>query len=558
MSLRRDGSLDDGLMVTDAFDEAFDVDFDALMEASSLGAPQVKAVLRAGPVPEDVHRRVGRAASASPASAPVAGVPAVRSVASEVEEERRPAGRGGDPERVLIVGREPVRAGWLGGDPADLWDLLTDRAGGQGPDAGYSEVSRLGPAWQRWKRQADELSRAESPAVSAVFWEDGGEVEIRQDLLWHIATAFGPGLEVGAVVGIELALRELLFAGEGGEVARRDTERPGSRAVAPYAWPSRDPRIGDLRGYPWVVQPVSSPDAAESGCSERLASLLGASGSWNVRLAVVPWWKEADVARTSSTGSEGLLRTRTSRKLAAFRRAIGLGTGDERWWRRPGPAQADRKGEVPSADRKADLEPRAEGPSTLRSWWERDGAEEVLRGRILMHLCGPAADASTWPLSARLTYRASDPYAVEMVFKDPGRGAGTSWMLARELLLEGLRGRAGRGDVQVWSEEEGDRPNTVHHDGQRRTYIRLVSPGGTALLFMGADHVAEFLEQSRRVVAPGTEHEHLSGGVAELEALLHGRVSPKAGEGAPRARGDDPRSSRSRGIAAVWSPRMQG
>ncbi|MFE4634872.1 SsgA family sporulation/cell division regulator [Streptomyces sp. NPDC056773] len=551
MSLRRDGSLDDGLAVTDAFDDAFDVDcesdFDALMEASSLGAPPVKAALRAGSVPEDVHRRVARAAAAS-----AAGVPAVRPAASEVEEAWLPAGTGGDLGRLLLIGEGGRGKGemsmyeaLLGFDVALSWFLFSDRDSRQAPDAWDSEVSLPTPAWQRWQqveRLLDEALGAAFPVAAAEFWWDEGAEKIRHGVLGEVATAFVSELEVGALAPYEFALREFLFAGNGGEVARWDAERPGSsRAVAPYAGPLWDRRTRDLRGHPWVILPAGSPDTDEARRPDRLAAVVGALVSWGVRAALGPWWKAAEAARTSTLSSERALRTWAPRKLATRQRegAGGPGTGEE-WGCRRGFALASRKGEASSgADRTAGFGPGGgeEPPSTLRSWWERDGAEEVLRGRILTHLCGPAADASAWPFSARLTYRASDPYAVEMVFKDPGRGAGTSWMLARELLLEGLRGRAGRGDVQVWSEEEGDRPDTVHHDGQRRTYIRLVSPGGTALLFMGADHVAEFLEQSRRVVAPGTEHEHLSGGVAELEELLHGSVTPQAGEGAHRGRG---------------------
>ena len=63
------------------------------------------------------------------------------------------------------------------------------------------------------------------------------------------------------------------------------------------------------------------------------------------------------------------------------------------------------------------------------------------------------------PLTASLSYRCSDPYAIRMAF-DVGTDEPVEWILARDLLAAALHAREGIGDVQVWqasSSSGGDR-----------------------------------------------------------------------------------------------------
>jgi hypothetical protein len=97
------------------------------------------------------------------------------------------------------------------------------------------------------------------------------------------------------------------------------------------------------------------------------------------------------------------------------------------------------------------------------------------------------------PASARLSYDISDPYEVRFVFH-AGLGEPAEWVFARCLLADGLKGRAGAGDVRV-------RPSA----GGRVLVIGLSSPSGTALFEAPAASIARFLDATFRLVPDGAE-----------------------------------------------------
>ncbi|MFF0387983.1 SsgA family sporulation/cell division regulator [Kitasatospora sp. NPDC004615] len=105
---------------------------------------------------------------------------------------------------------------------------------------------------------------------------------------------------------------------------------------------------------------------------------------------------------------------------------------------------------------------------------------------------------------ARLRYYRTDPYAVHLDchadLDEP-----ITWLFGRELLTEGLNGRAGLGDVTV--------RRSPADPG--RLAIALTTPGHTAVLHTPAAPIRAFLRRSHRVVPPGTEHHHL-----DITALL--------------------------------------
>ncbi|MGW6506612.1 SsgA family sporulation/cell division regulator [Streptomyces niveus] len=115
------------------------------------------------------------------------------------------------------------------------------------------------------------------------------------------------------------------------------------------------------------------------------------------------------------------------------------------------------------------------------------------------------------PLPVRLTYRATDPYAVEAVF-NPGDGQAT-WVFARGLLTDGLRGRTGSGDVTVWTSGSGS--------ADARIFIELSPPAGTALVSLPHACVREFLDQATGIVATGAEHAHVTHSLKDLERQLN-------------------------------------
>ncbi|MER7763603.1 SsgA family sporulation/cell division regulator [Streptomyces sp. NPDC097619] len=109
---------------------------------------------------------------------------------------------------------------------------------------------------------------------------------------------------------------------------------------------------------------------------------------------------------------------------------------------------------------------------------------------------------------ARLVYRASDPYAVHVVFHI-GSHSPVSWTFARELLVEGVFRPCGHGDVRVW-------PTKV--DSRSVICMALSSPDGDALLEAPSESVSAWLERTLRLVPPGSEAENL--GLDEALAAL--------------------------------------
>jgi hypothetical protein len=122
------------------------------------------------------------------------------------------------------------------------------------------------------------------------------------------------------------------------------------------------------------------------------------------------------------------------------------------------------------------------------------------------------AGGREFELTATLSYDASEPYEVRIVFH-AGLEEPVAWVLARSLLAGGLTGRAGDGDVETWVA-----------DGGQNLVIRLRSPDRTATFTAPAGNVARFLEVTYCLVAPGAEpaRTDLDAGIA---AILAGGAS---------------------------------
>ncbi|MEU0952502.1 SsgA family sporulation/cell division regulator [Streptomyces niveus] len=148
---------------------------------------------------------------------------------------------------------------------------------------------------------------------------------------------------------------------------------------------------------------------------------------------------------------------------------------------------------------------------------DRMVAQHLITGRLHSDkesLAGNDVDRNgtrVLPLPVRLTYRATDPYAVEAVF-NPGDGQAT-WVFARDLLADGLRGRTGSGDVAVWTSSSDS--------ADARTFIELSPPAGTALISLPHACVREFLDQTTGIVATGAEHAHVRPSLNDFEAQLN-------------------------------------
>lgn len=115
-----------------------------------------------------------------------------------------------------------------------------------------------------------------------------------------------------------------------------------------------------------------------------------------------------------------------------------------------------------------------------------------------LHLLG--SDGPAVSMDAELRYRVEDPLAVEAFFGDHA-DVRVRWVFARDLLVAGLRHRAGLGDVTVWPSTDGL--------GRPVVMLRLSSPDGTALMEADASAVGQFLDDTARLVPLGREAEHL-------------------------------------------------
>ncbi|WP_445527688.1 SsgA family sporulation/cell division regulator [Streptomyces cyslabdanicus] len=115
--------------------------------------------------------------------------------------------------------------------------------------------------------------------------------------------------------------------------------------------------------------------------------------------------------------------------------------------------------------------------------------EQTARARLI------TADGRELPVPATLRYVCADPLAVHVDFPPEASldGEAVSWTFARALLEEGLEGRAGDGDVHLWS------------CGGSRTVVELHSPAGLALLQFDTPALRRFLLRSYAVVAAGQE-----------------------------------------------------
>ncbi|MGG2459911.1 SsgA family sporulation/cell division regulator [Streptomyces sp. RGM 3693] len=127
--------------------------------------------------------------------------------------------------------------------------------------------------------------------------------------------------------------------------------------------------------------------------------------------------------------------------------------------------------------------------------------DQAVQVRLLATSVGHAVPAV-------LRYQRTDPLAVRMTFPPEISldGAAVDWAFARDLLAEGLRGAAGRGDVRV-------RPS-----GPDRTVMEFHADEGIAMVQLRTEDVRRFLARSYEAVPDGREHEHLGvdRGLAEL------------------------------------------
>ncbi|MEU8520884.1 SsgA family sporulation/cell division regulator [Streptomyces sp. NBC_01216] len=133
----------------------------------------------------------------------------------------------------------------------------------------------------------------------------------------------------------------------------------------------------------------------------------------------------------------------------------------------------------------------------------------VIEQAVQARLVASAPRMETVP--AMLRYDRGDPYAVSMIF--PPRATlvdvEVAWAFSRELLVQGVEGPAGEGDVRV-------RPY-----GYDRTVVEFHATEGVAVVHIRTEELRRFLERAQHLVPSGREHHYLDWD-QDLAQLLDG------------------------------------
>ncbi|PKW17991.1 SsgA family sporulation/cell division regulator [Saccharopolyspora spinosa] len=122
---------------------------------------------------------------------------------------------------------------------------------------------------------------------------------------------------------------------------------------------------------------------------------------------------------------------------------------------------------------------------------------KTIRSNVVFDLTAPAGVRS--PVWVELRYESREPYAVNMSFH-AGMTGQIDWVIARDLLADGLIVASGEGDVQIIPQP----------DNHELVIIALSSPSGQAAFEAHAAELADFLDETYDVVAPGDEHKWMS------------------------------------------------
>lgn len=124
-------------------------------------------------------------------------------------------------------------------------------------------------------------------------------------------------------------------------------------------------------------------------------------------------------------------------------------------------------------------------------------SHKSIRSTVVFDLVAPGGVNT--PLEVELRYESRAPYAVTMSFQT-GTSRQVDWVIARDLMGDGLLVASGEGDVRV----------TPRPDNRELVVIALSSPYGRATFEAPAAELAEFLNETYELVVPGDEHQWMS------------------------------------------------
>ncbi|MEU5975665.1 SsgA family sporulation/cell division regulator [Streptomyces sp. NPDC047315] len=119
--------------------------------------------------------------------------------------------------------------------------------------------------------------------------------------------------------------------------------------------------------------------------------------------------------------------------------------------------------------------------------------DESVQAEVLMNFL--VSEELSFRIPVELRYGIEDPYAVRMTFHLPG-DAPVTWAFSRDLLLDGIVGPSGDGDVHIAPMGPGDLADLG---------IRLQVGGDCAYFQVSAAPVVAFLDRTDRLVPLGQE-----------------------------------------------------
>ncbi|WP_010309172.1 SsgA family sporulation/cell division regulator [Saccharopolyspora spinosa] len=137
---------------------------------------------------------------------------------------------------------------------------------------------------------------------------------------------------------------------------------------------------------------------------------------------------------------------------------------------------------------------------------------------MTFNLVAPAGAIA--PVGVELRYDSRNPYEIAMKL-NVGTDGQVDWVIARDLLADGLIAEAGEGDVRIrprldssgvvvieLSSPSGQASFEVRPrlDASGVVVIELSSPSGQASFEVDADQLVDFVNDTYDVVAPGDEH----------------------------------------------------
>ncbi|MBO1336749.1 SsgA family sporulation/cell division regulator [Streptomyces sp. VRA16 Mangrove soil] len=135
---------------------------------------------------------------------------------------------------------------------------------------------------------------------------------------------------------------------------------------------------------------------------------------------------------------------------------------------------------------------------------------QAVQAEVMMSFL--VSEELSFRIPVELRYESTDPYAVRLTFHLPG-DAPVTWAFGRELLVDGVNGAAGDGDVRVSPVERAGGGGTGEMPGE--VHIRLQVGSDQALFRAGVAPIIAFLDRTDKLVPLGQEQ-----ALADFEADL--------------------------------------